>query len=314
MWLCSSLERLEKIAKLRLISLFKRRVDAEAAIKKFDGYSIKGRHIHVFLAKYDRNEKSYFKRASKKKENTTFRKVIKTPAFTDGRRYVDVLKGLQKERSKEYDINIISVLFTLNVNENKKIVKMLDTTIIAEKAAVCDMASLMSKILLSNDPVTGMEIFSPNKLLLLFSSELEVANALDESCVLWNLFVDLCRWSGGEYFSEQCVWIEYFCIPPKCWSLENVKKIGEQWGPVICLDHEIESMRSLTHARMLVWTKAQNKIDARVRIFSDHGGFDVWVKETHQCSCYNPNPCINGEQDVKVGVGSWTHPRNQLNG
>ncbi|CAO2834541.1 unnamed protein product [Amaranthus hypochondriacus] len=52
-------------------------------------------------------------------------------------------------------------------------------------------------------------------------------------------------------------------------------------------------MISLTHARLLVWTKAQNKIDSRIRILSDHGGFDVWVKEWHQSSVPWSNPSIN---------------------
>ena len=41
-------------------------------------------------------------------------------------------------------------------------------------------------------------------------------------------FNDLRRWSEGEYFSERWVLIECFGIAPRCWSLENIKKIGEQ--------------------------------------------------------------------------------------
>ena len=45
-----------------------------------------------------------------------------------------------------------------------------------------------------------------------------------------------------------------------------------------------ENMVSLTHARLLVRTKAQNKIESRIQILSEHGGYDVWVKESIYCS------------------------------
>ena len=55
--------------------------------------------------------------------------------------------------------------------------------------------------------------------------------------------------------------------------------IGEKWGPVLYIDNTVESVSSLTYARLLVRTKAQNKIDARIRLLFEHGSSDVWVKE-----------------------------------
>lgn len=85
-----------------------------------------------------------------------------------------------------------------------------------------------------------MKILLPSKFILLFESESNVVNALDESCELWNIFGDLRRWSEGENFSERCIWIDCFGIPPKCWSLDNIRKIGEKWGSVVCLDRNTE--------------------------------------------------------------------------
>ena len=42
----------------------------------------------------------------------------------------------------------------------------------------------------------------------------------------------------------------------------------------------MESVCSLTYARILVRTKAQNEIDVRIRILFKHGSSDVWVKES----------------------------------
>ena len=61
--------------------------------------------------------------------------------------------------------------------------------------------------------------------------------------------------------------------------MENVRKIGEKWGPVLCIDNKVGSLCSLTYAHLLVRSKAQNKIDARIRLLFDHGSCDVWVKE-----------------------------------
>lgn len=46
-----------------------------------------------------------------------------------------------------------------------------------------------------------------------------------------------------------------------------------------------EVIHSLTHARMLVRTKAQNKIDARICLLFERKSFDVWVKECGSIVC-----------------------------
>ena len=60
--------------------------------------------------------------------------------------------------------------------------------------------------------------------------------------------------------------------------MENVRKIGEKWGLVLSIDYRVENLCSLTYSHMLVRTKAQNKIDARIRLLFEHGSCDVWVK------------------------------------
>ena len=98
--------------------------------------------------------------------------------------------------------------------------------------------------------------------------------------MLWNIFDNVRLWSEGEMFDDRLVWIKCYSIHPKCWSEENVRKIREKWGPVLNIENRVENLHSLTYARMLVRTKAQNKIDARIRLLFEHGGCDVWVKES----------------------------------
>ena len=103
---------------------------------------------------------------------------------------------------------------------------------------------------------------------------------MSEDSSLWNLFDNVRLWSKGEMFDDRLVWIECYGIHPKCWSEENVRKIGEKWGHVLNIENRVENLRSLTYACMLVRTKAQNKIDARIRLLFEHGSCDVWVKES----------------------------------
>ncbi|CAO2837815.1 unnamed protein product [Amaranthus hypochondriacus] len=67
--------------------------------------------------------------------------------------------------------------------------------------------------------------------------------------------------------------------------MENVKTIGERWGPVLHVDYDDIGIRNLSSARMIVRTKAQNRIDGRIRVLFENGCCEVWVKERSLCEC-----------------------------
>ena len=96
-------------------------------------------------------------------------------------------------------------------------------------------------------------------------------------------FDDVRLWSKGDNFDDRLVWLECYGIHLKCWTMDNVRKIGGKWGPVLSIDNRVDDVCSLTYARMLVRTKAQNKIDVRIRLQYEHGSCDVWIKE---CAWY----------------------------
>lgn len=45
------------------------------------------------------------------------------------------------------------------------------------------------------------------------------------------------------------------------------------------IDNKIDNVVSLTYAKMLIRTKAQNKIDARIRVQYENGSCEAWIKE-----------------------------------
>ena len=75
---------------------------------------------------------------------------------------------------------------------------------------------------------------------------------------------------------DRIVCLECFGIHPKCCSVDNLRRIGEKWGPVLSIQQCVEGLCSLSYARIFVRTKAQNKIDARIRLTFEHGSCDVW--------------------------------------
>ncbi|CAO2827669.1 unnamed protein product [Amaranthus hypochondriacus] len=113
-----------------------------------------------------------------------------------------------------------------------------------------------------------------------FVSKNDVAVALDEKSIFWKMFDNVRQWSEGERFDERLVWLECFGIHPKCYSLENVKKLGEKWGSVLFIDQFKDGCKCLTYARLLVRTQAQNRVDAHVRFLFENGSCEVWVKES----------------------------------
>ena len=75
----------------------------------------------------------------------------------------------------------------------------------------------------------------------MFECKNDALNAVSEDSSLWNVFDDVRLWSEDEMFDNRLVWIECYGIHPKCWTIENVRKIGEKWGPVLSIDNRVEN-------------------------------------------------------------------------
>ena len=117
--------------------------------------------------------------------------------------------------------------------------------------------------------------------MIVFDNESDANSAVNMDSPLWNVFDDVRIWSEGESFDDRLVWIECIGIHPLCWSRENLKLIGEKWGHVVHIENKVQGVDSITSARILLRTKAQNRIENRIKLFSKHRSCDVWVKELY---------------------------------
>ena len=207
---------------------------------------------------------------------------IRNLALRDHRKYIDVLMGNKQSASKEDDgTKTMPICFTIDAAENVKITNTMNQAIIAENSEIINITKATKDVAALSKHIKGMYYLSPTRILIVFECMDEVVNAVSKESALWSIFDDIRPRSEGEQFDDRLVWLECYGLHPKCWSKENVKRIGQKWGSVLCIDNDIDSICSLTTARMLVRTKAQNKVEARVRLIFEHGSCDVWLKECH---------------------------------
>ena len=297
--------------------------EAEQAIQRLHNYVVRGRKLWVSMAKYGKDgaavKEGNFnlqKQNGKAPDAINRRKqrswdakatINSNPAYRDGRRYSDVVVGVRKQKVDNNEVSrekvrVIPVTHTFNVNEDARIASMLKLAIIAENSEVINVSHIQSKISSCEINETGMFSLSPTKLLIVFECEMDATNAVEIDSPLWNVFDNIRLWSEGEFFDDRLVWIDCIGIHPLCCSKENLKTIGELWGPVIHIEKQVQGIESITGARLLIRTKAQNKIDNRIKLLYDHGSCDVWVKE-YQGSCTK----YCGNRNVKMSQSKTEH-------
>ncbi|CAO2827612.1 unnamed protein product [Amaranthus hypochondriacus] len=218
--------------------------------------------MSVAFAKYDRSGAPMKRQYQQTRHPQECRKIFR-PVFRDFRKYSDVVSRKKKLEEEKTGERVIPSFRTLNVEENMEGYAKIQHAIIAETAAPLNIPTIKGDIASMPFPVDGTFYLSPTRLLISFKTESECARAVEESSPLWRIFDDVRVWSEGEYFTVRLVWVECFGIHPKCWSIENIQKIGAIWGPVIQVDGNVGTLPSLTSGIILLRTKAQNRIDAR---------------------------------------------------
>ena len=276
--------------------------EAERAITEGNDFLFQGKKISVAMAKYDRNGSPVSPVSPPRRVVGRQSNVIRKPAFRDEREYAEVVAGTRNQklecvavagtRKQKHDgvdeklrqkINgrkvekedVIPVSKWLKVSENVKAASLLQSAIIVENTDIFVLPHILSRI--TEAKVNETEIFSlsPTKLLITFGCEIDAKNAVSMDSLLWNMFDDIRMWSEGEFVDDRLVWIDCIGLHPLCYSMENLRKIGELWGPIIHIDNRVQGVERLTGARILLRTKAQNKIDNRIKIVYDHGSCDV---------------------------------------
>ena len=236
--------------------------------------------MNVSMAKYNKDGSKIKIQHIRPGDISAQKRTIKSPSFRDNRKYSDVLVGKQKTAlNEDCSSKIIPICFTLHAIENEVNVKMLGRAVIAENSKVIHLKNTEAKLSELLTSKKGIFSLSPTKILIVFDSVDDAVNAVSENSVLYSVFDDVRLWEEGESFDDRLIWIECFGIHPRCWSMENVRKIGEKWGPVLSIENKVDDICSLTYAKILVRTKAQNKVEARIRLLYANGSCDVWIKE-----------------------------------
>ena len=258
--------------------------EAKTAIEKVSGLAVQGRKLRVSMARYERGGAPVRKPSTpvKKNKNAAVQKRW-FPALRDNRSYLDVAQGLKQKVEKLESIvthksTTIPAIHSLNVAENMDVAEMLKKAVIAENTMTLHLPQFRTKLSACKG-IHGILSLSPTKLLIVFDSIDDSIDAVNEESPLWKVFDDVRLWSEGESFDDRLVWVECVGIHPICCSKENLTLIGEKWGPVLNIHNIVQGIRSITSARILLRTKAQNRIDNRIKLLCEHTTCDVWVKE-----------------------------------
>ncbi|CAO2830972.1 unnamed protein product [Amaranthus hypochondriacus] len=156
---------------------------------------------------------------------------------------------------------------------------MLDLAVVVVLDECTDIKSAAERISNSGVPFVCLSSLSPSKIIIFFEDEKELVVAMENTSPLRAIFQNIHRWSENDAYLDRLAWIECVGLHPVCWSLENFKKLGEIWGESLKVDHEYNGVNSLTCAKVLVRTRAIEKIQECVKLEWDSGSCVVWVKE-----------------------------------
>lgn len=86
-------------------------------------------------------------------------------------------------------------------------------------------------------------------------------------------FRNIRPWEETEVCETRRLWIEILGIPGQAWSWENVKKIANCWGELVCTDTPTEKVSSFSMARALIDTTSMSPIEGQVLLYHQRFGF-----------------------------------------
>lgn len=70
-----------------------------------------------------------------------------------------------------------------------------------------------------------------------------------------------------------------FLVPPQAWNCNNLRKIGETWGDVVCFDKATEEGFSFQSAKLLLDTRLWPQIEEELLLTLNDGRFRIFVRE-----------------------------------
>ena len=278
------------------------RFAAEKAICDLDGMVIRKCKMRVSKAKYGRQGKETGSgKVMQNQPVQLWRPIEKNHSIRkEGRSYRDALKeGVQKTHTnKDQKTHTVSGKQQWNREGEPKMkivygtscqsqLQTLEKSLIGETLRPVDFKMLSEEVIKNVEGVSEVCELGAYKALIVFESKQSMEEQLSKcNQELSKFFEDVRIWCEEEWCQTRRVWIECFGIPIHAWSNENIKKIGEEWGAVVCLDELTEAGKSFSTARMLIDTCLWQNIQGWVYFSIDGKGYDVYVKEVG-LECYS---------------------------
>lgn len=108
-----------------------------------------------------------------------------------------------------------------------------------------------------------------------------------------SLFHSLEKWNLGLRTSYRLVWILCWGIPLHAWDIDNISKIAAAVGEVVEVDNDVEELRRLDRARVLIKTSRRPTIQHTVAVTINGAEHTIHLVEE---TCYNPcrYECLTG--------------------
>ena len=87
------------------------------------------------------------------------------------------------------------------------------------------------------------------------------------------------RWDKYEYCETRRVWLEIIGMPPHGWKWENLKKIANIWGKLICLAKPIIRTKSFESMKLFIITDILRTIHCDLILNIEDLGYRILIRE-----------------------------------
>lgn len=261
--------------------------DAINSINLFNKVRIRGMVIYVSMARPKRRilgRDKLHRSASgfKKKESAAAKKAKVWMKKADNFQKDKVTTVRVSQESQPYKLGLKGEI-------NHDFEEWLSRSLVCTTDVPRDLATLASAIVDGYGQCSKICAISSFKFLLTFSTVELMEEVLLKHEELKTWFVDIRRWSTGDFCETRKVWIEVYGVPPHGWNWENFKSIAEIWGQFISLGKSILHTESFEAMRVLIETNSFHRIEQDLILYLDYEGFRVQIMEAGSGTYYVHN-------------------------
>lgn len=235
-------------------------------------------------ARFDKGGQPFTHKRRTESGNARTKQPIISPAFRDGRRYSDVLRGRRQEKEQNHSRiheTMQPTQATVSLPENLTLAAKIKNAVVVMTKKVMDMEEVEHLISDLHLPIVGVSSITPLQLVIFLEKEDDVHTVIAKESPLRRVFVDVRRWDGKETPVTRLAWLECKGIPPRCCSEESFRKIGDVWGRTVRVVDVFNGIHCLTSAKLLVDTNRFQRIEETIKVKWESGSKVVWVTEVN---------------------------------